>query len=106
MFTNVFSLLYILLTKSPPLEIKFNKFKGEQQEMFISEDMSIFGVFQGPIFYAETKLFDKLTGNLAQLAGAIEYNDCTPTAPHCTPHVCPSYDTKQSDGEVPVMLGL
>ncbi len=32
----------------------------------------------------------------------------TPTAPlqRDTPHECPGYDTKQSDGEVPVMLGL
>ena len=29
----------------------------------------------------------------AQWAGAVEYTDC------------PAYDTKQSDGEVPVMLG-
>ena len=32
---------------------------------------------------------------LAQLAGAVEYTDCTS-----------GYDTKQSDGEVPVMLEL
>ena len=43
--------------------------------------------------------------NLAQLAGAVE----TPTAPlkrSKTPNECSAYDTKQSDGEVPVMLGL
>ena len=35
----------------------------------------------------------------AQSAGAVECTDC----PH---NECPGYDTKQSDGEVPVMLGL
>ena len=33
----------------------------------------------------------------AQSAGAIEYTNC---------NKCPGYDTKQSDGEGPVMLGL
>ena len=37
---------------------------------------------------------------IAQLAAAIEYTDCNPSSE------CPGYDTKQSDGEVPVMLGL
>ena len=46
---------------------------------------------------------------VAQSAGAVEYTDCTsaegqdPT-PH--PNECPGYDTKQSDGEVPVVLEL
>ena len=39
---------------------------------------------------------------LAQLAGAVEYTDCF-SAAH---HEHPGYDTKQSDGEVPVMLDL
>ena len=38
---------------------------------------------------------------LAQLAGAVECTDCTSAAP-----MSPGYDAKQSDGEVPVMLGL
>ena len=36
---------------------------------------------------------------LSQSAGAVEYTDCTSAE-------CPGYDTKQSDHEVPVMLGL
>ena len=44
----------------------------------------------------------------AQLAGAVEYTDCTfaEEARPPSPHECPGYDTKQSDGEVPVMLEL
>ena len=42
---------------------------------------------------------DDLKGLLAQSAGAIEYTDCTPNE-------CPGYNTKQSDGEISVMLGL
>ena len=43
-----------------------------------------------------------------QLTGAVEYTNCTsaegvrPTPPN----ECSRYDTKQSDGEVPVMLEL
>ena len=36
---------------------------------------------------------------VAKTAGAAEYTDPTPNE-------CPGYDTKQSDGEVPVMLEL
>ena len=43
--------------------------------------------------------------NLAQSAGAVEYTDCT-SAERVRKNECPGYDTKQSDGEVPVMLGL
>ena len=39
---------------------------------------------------------------LAQTAGAVEYTDCR-TRPH---NECPGYDTKQSHGEVPVILEL
>ena len=35
---------------------------------------------------------------IAQLAGAVEYTNWT--------NECPGYDTKQFDGEVPVILGL
>ena len=38
---------------------------------------------------------------LAQSTGAVEYIDCT-----SVPNECPRYDTKQSDGEVQVMLEL
>ena len=37
---------------------------------------------------------------------AVEYTDCTSAEEWNTPYECPVYDTKQSDGEVPVMLGL
>ena len=43
---------------------------------------------------------------VAQLARAVEYTDCTPAEGGETPHECPGYDTKQFDGEVPVMLKL
>ena len=50
-----------------------------------------------------------MTKPLAQSAGAVEYTDA-PLQMGKTPHPpkkneCPGYDTKQSDGEVPVMLG-
>ena len=42
-----------------------------------------------------------------QLVGAIEYTDCTSAEGSYTPpDECPGYDTKQPDGEVPVMMGL
>ena len=46
-------------------------------------------------------------GMIAQLAGVEEYTDCT-SAERVTPtsNESPGYDTKQSDGESPVMLGL
>ena len=40
---------------------------------------------------------------IAQSAGAVEYTDCISADP--LPNECPGYDTKQSDGEVPLMLG-
>ena len=44
---------------------------------------------------------------LAQSAGAVEYTDCfSAEGVRPPPKECPRYDTKQSDGEVPVMLGL
>ena len=44
---------------------------------------------------------------LAQLAGAVEYTDCF-SAEGSDPlsDECPRYTTKQSDGEIPVVLGL
>ena len=47
------------------------------------------------------------TDNIAQWAGAVEYTDCTSAkGKNPPPNECPAYDTKQSDGEVQVMLGL
>ena len=44
---------------------------------------------------------------IAQSAGAVEYTDCfSAEVFNPTPNKCPRYDTKQSDGEVPVMLEL
>ena len=45
-----------------------------------------------PLIYFPKKL-------IAQSAWAVEYTDCTPNE-------CPGYDTKLSDGEVPVTLEL
>ena len=42
--------------------------------------------------------------NLAWLAGAVEYTDCTSAEGQDPTNEYPVYDTKQSDGEVPVML--
>ena len=44
---------------------------------------------------------------LAQSAGAVEYTNCT-SAEGVKPssNECPGNDTKQSDGKVPVMLGV
>ena len=49
---------------------------------------------------------ESLTIKIAQSAGAIEYTDCTSAERYPPPNERPRYDTKQSDGEVPVMLGL
>ena len=42
---------------------------------------------------------------MAQSTGAVVYTDCL-SGKTLTPNECPRYDTKQSDGEVPVMLEL
>ena len=41
-----------------------------------------------------------------QSAGVVEYTDCTSAEEWDPCNECPGYDIKQSDGEVPVMLGL
>ena len=44
---------------------------------------------------------------LVQLAGAVEYTNCTSAEGYDSPpNKCPVYNTKQSDGEVPVILEL
>ena len=40
---------------------------------------------------------------IAQSAGAVEYTDCFFAEGKTSTNECPGYDTKQSDGEVPVM---
>ena len=45
--------------------------------------------------------------SFAQSAGVVEYNDCISAKRYtANPNEYPGYDTKQSDGEVPVMLEL
>ena len=43
---------------------------------------------------------------LAQSAGSSEYTDCISTERKNSPNECPEYDTKQYDGDAPVMLEL
>ena len=40
----------------------------------------------------------------AQSAGGVEYTDCFSAEGYDSPNECPGYNTKQSDGEVLVML--
>ena len=43
----------------------------------------------------------------AQSSGAVEYTDCiSAEGVRSSPNKCPGYDTKQSDGEAPVILEL
>ena len=55
----------------------------------------------------KSKLYSVITKiySLAQSAGSVKYTDCTSTGVR-HPNKCPGYDTKQSDGEVPVMQEL
>ena len=48
----------------------------------------------------------RLVISIAQSDGAVEYTVCTSVQGSEPPNECPGYDTKQSDGEVPVILGL
>ena len=43
---------------------------------------------------------------IAQLAGSVEYTNCISAEGYDFLNECSGYDTKQSDGEVPVMLEL
>ena len=43
---------------------------------------------------------------MAQSAGAVEYTNCFSTEEQHSPNECPGYQTKQSDGEVPLMVEL
>ena len=43
---------------------------------------------------------------MAQSAGVVEYTDCFSAKRYPLNNECPGYDTKQSDGEVPVILEL
>ena len=43
---------------------------------------------------------------MAKSAGGVEYTDCISAEGEDSPIECPGYDTKQSDGDVPVMQEL
>ena len=43
---------------------------------------------------------------IAQSAGTVECTNCFSAEGYDTPNECPTYDTKQSDSEVPVILEL
>ena len=45
-----------------------------------------------------------LTHTLAQLAGAVVYTGCISIERYDSLNECPRYDTKQSDGEAPLVL--
>ena len=49
-------------------------------------------------------VYNSLTSRPNQLSGAIEYTDCISAEDKISPpNKCPVYDTKPSDGEVPVL---
>ena len=48
----------------------------------------------------------KINPNIVQSDRAVEYTGCISTEEQDPPNEFPGYDTKQSDGEVPVMLEL
>ena len=56
--------------------------------------------------FAEVMKMTNLTRLFAQLVVAVEYTDCTSAEVQTPMNECPGYDTKQSDGEVPVMLEI
>ena len=43
---------------------------------------------------------------IAQSVKAVKYTDCFTADGKTPPNECPGYETKQSDGEVPVMLAF
>ena len=49
---------------------------------------------------------DYYYNKMAQLTGATEYTDCISAKEYGSTNEYPGYDTKQSDGEVSVMLEL
>ena len=60
--------------------------------------------------YLDRKLMAISTDNFSKyqkmiaITGAVEYNDCISAEGQDPHNKCPRYDTKQSDGEAPVML--
>ena len=51
-------------------------------------------------------IFDFYQSNFSQSAGAVEYTNCISAEGQDAINECLGYDTKQSDGEVPLMLEL
>ena len=45
-----------------------------------------------------------ISNSVTQLTGAVEYTNCFSAEGLDSPNKCPEYDTKQFDGEIPVML--
>ena len=70
----------------------------------ISEDWRCFESRLTSVFLKQVLIIHFKT--LAQSAGAVEYTDYFSAEGCESPHECPVYDIKQSDGEVPVMLEL
>ena len=58
--------------------------------------------------HTEHSTFLTLSKTIAQSAGAVEYTDYTSADGYAYPphNVGPGYDTKQFDGETPVMLEI
>ena len=50
------------------------------------------------------KVIPTFIDDRAQSVGAEEYTDCISSEGYDSPNKYPGYDTKQSDGEAPVML--
>ena len=63
-------------------------------------------MFNVPIELVTLDIIPSFLKNVGQLTGAIEYTNCFSTGGKTLPHECSVYDTKQSDGEIPVMLEL
>ena len=56
--------------------------------------------------YVSSVTYPLSSSKIAQWAGAVEYTYCTSAEGVRPPQKCPGYDTKQSDGEVSIMLKL
>ena len=55
---------------------------------------------------SETEIYKPNIFFISQLAGTVEYTDCFSAEGYNSLKECPRYDSKQSDGEVAVMLKL
>ena len=58
------------------------------------------------LFHDLWKYIGNTDSHIAQSVEAVECTDCTSANGVTPPNECPGYDTKQSDGEVPVILEL